>query len=36
MTSPSNYAIPFNHSSVMGRELDYITEALKIGQIAGD
>lgn len=36
MTSPINYAIPFNHSSVMGRELDYITEAMKGGQIAGD
>ena len=36
MTSPNNYAIPFNHSSVMGRELDYITETMRGGQIAGD
>jgi dTDP-4-amino-4,6-dideoxygalactose transaminase len=36
MTSSSDYAIPFNHSSVMGRELDYVTEALRGGQIAGD
>jgi dTDP-4-amino-4,6-dideoxygalactose transaminase len=36
MTSPIDYPIPFNRSSVIGRELDYITEALRIGQIAGD
>jgi dTDP-4-amino-4,6-dideoxygalactose transaminase len=36
MTTPNQYAIPFNHSSIMGRELDYITEAMKGGQIAGD
>ena len=36
MTSHTEYAIPFNRSAVIGRELDYITEALEIGQIAGD
>ena len=36
MTFHTEYAIPFNRSAVIGRELDYITEALKIGQIAGD
>jgi len=36
MTSHTDYPIPFNRSAVIGRELDYITEALKIGQIAGD
>jgi dTDP-4-amino-4,6-dideoxygalactose transaminase len=36
MTSHIDYAIPFNRSSVIGRELDYITEALRGGQIAGD
>jgi dTDP-4-amino-4,6-dideoxygalactose transaminase len=36
MTSHIDYSIPFNHSSVMGRELDYVTEALRGGQIAGD
>jgi len=36
MTSHTGYRIPFNRSAVIGRELDYITEALKIGQIAGD
>jgi len=36
MTSQTQYSIPFNRSSVIGRELDYITEALRIGQIGGD
>jgi dTDP-4-amino-4,6-dideoxygalactose transaminase len=36
MTSHVDYRIPFNRSSVIGRELDYITEALRGGQIAGD
>jgi dTDP-4-amino-4,6-dideoxygalactose transaminase len=36
MTSHSSYTIPFNHSAVVGRELDYVTEALRGGQIAGD
>lgn len=36
MTSHINYPIPFNHSAVLGRELDYVTEALRGGQIAGD
>lgn len=29
-------AIPFNHSSLVGRELDYIAQAIASGQIAGD
>src|SRR4051812_969133 len=28
--------IPFNRSSLMGREMQYIAEAMLIGQIAGD
>lgn len=36
MTSHIDYSIPFNRSAVIGKELDYITEALRIGQIAGD
>jgi len=28
--------IPFNRSGLQGRELDYIQEALRIGQVAGD
>jgi len=36
MTSHTEYSIPFNRSSLVGRELDYVTEALRIGQIAGD
>jgi len=32
----SPYAIPFNRSSTMGRELEHIAQALLIGQIAGD
>jgi len=31
-----DYAIPFNRSSLMGRELEYISQAMTIGQIAGD
>jgi dTDP-4-amino-4,6-dideoxygalactose transaminase len=30
------YAIPFNRSSLIGRELEYIFKAMTIGQIAGD
>src|SRR3954453_23480653 len=29
-------AIPFNRSSLMGREMQYIAQAMLIGQIAGD
>jgi dTDP-4-amino-4,6-dideoxygalactose transaminase len=29
-------AIPFNHSSLVGRELDYIAQTIASGQIAGD
>jgi len=36
MTSHTEYSIPFNRSSLVGRELDYVSEALRIGQIAGD
>ncbi len=32
----SDYAIPFNRSSLIGRELEYIFKAMTIGQIAGD
>ncbi len=28
--------IPFNRSAVIGRELDYIAEAMRLGQVAGD
>lgn len=28
--------IPFNRSSLQGRELDYIHETIKVGQVAGD
>jgi dTDP-4-amino-4,6-dideoxygalactose transaminase len=28
--------IPFNRSTLVGRELDYVAEAMRIGQIAGD
>ncbi|MGH7991918.1 MAG: dTDP-4-amino-4,6-dideoxygalactose transaminase [Limisphaerales bacterium] len=31
-----NYTVPFNHSSLMGRELEYIFQTMSIGQIAGD
>jgi len=30
------FAIPFNRSSLMGREMQYIAQAMLIGQIAGD
>jgi len=30
------YRIPFNRSTIVGRELDYIAQAMRIGQIAGD
>lgn len=30
------YAVPFNRSSIAGRELDYITQTVASGQIAGD
>src|SRR5438132_8020860 len=33
MTAPE---IPFNRSSVLGRELEYIFQTMTIGQIAGD
>jgi len=36
MNLPSPYAIPFNRSAIMGKELDYITEAMRGGQIAGN
>lgn len=36
MQSSSPYRIPFNRSSLVGRELQYIAEAMLIGQIAGD
>jgi dTDP-4-amino-4,6-dideoxygalactose transaminase len=32
----SDYRIPFNRSSLMGREMQYIAQAMLIGQIAGD
>jgi dTDP-4-amino-4,6-dideoxygalactose transaminase len=32
----SPYRIPFNRPSLMGKELEYIQDALKIGQISGD
>jgi len=28
--------IPFNHSSIAGREMEYIAEALRTGQVSGD
>src|SRR5262245_50315697 len=31
-----NYSIPFNKSSLLGRELEHIFRTLTIGQIAGD
>jgi dTDP-4-amino-4,6-dideoxygalactose transaminase len=33
MTAPE---IPFNHSSLLGRELEYIFQTMTVGQIAGD
>lgn len=35
-SGPKLAAIPFNRSSLMGRELDYIGRAMTSGQIAGD
>jgi dTDP-4-amino-4,6-dideoxygalactose transaminase len=32
----SSYRIPFNRSSLVGREQQYISQAMTIGQIAGD
>ena len=32
----STWRIPFNRSSLVGREQQYIAEAMKIGQVAGD
>ena len=31
-----NYSIPFNRSSLLGRELDHIFQTVTVGQIAGD
>src|SRR5208283_2038025 len=31
-----SYSIPFNHSSLLGRELEHISRTMTIGQIAGD
>lgn len=31
-----HYKVPFNHSSLLGRELEYIFQAMSTGQIAGD
>jgi len=36
MSSPKTYDIPFNRSSLVGKEQQYISEAMNIGQIAGD
>jgi len=36
MSSPKTYDIPFNRSSLVGKEQQYIAEAMNIGQIAGD
>jgi len=33
---PTSITIPFNRSSLMGRELEYIFAAMTVGQIAGD
>ena len=33
---PAEPPIPFNRSSLQGRELEYISDTLRIGQIAGD
>lgn len=30
------YKIPFNHSSLWGRELDYVAQAVAAGELAGD
>ncbi|HEY8517150.1 MAG TPA: dTDP-4-amino-4,6-dideoxygalactose transaminase [Candidatus Binatia bacterium] len=34
--SAGGYRIPFHRSSLVGRELEYIAHAMRIGQIAGD
>jgi len=34
--SDASYRIPFNRSTLVGRELEYISQAMRIGQIAGD
>ena len=36
MSTPPSAAIPFNRSSLEGRELEYIFQTITIGQIAGD
>lgn len=36
MSSQKTYDIPFNRSSLVGKEQQYIAEAMNIGQIAGD
>ena len=33
---PEQFSIPFNHSSLAGKELEHISQAMHIGQIAGD
>jgi len=33
---PDNFSIPFNQSSLLGRELEHISRTMTIGQIAGD
>jgi dTDP-4-amino-4,6-dideoxygalactose transaminase len=35
-TVSGGYRIPFNRSTLVGREIDYIAQAMRIGQIAGD
>jgi dTDP-4-amino-4,6-dideoxygalactose transaminase len=35
-SNPDGPRIPFNRSSLMGREMQYIAQAMLIGQIAGD
>ena len=36
MKLQENRKIPFNRSSLLGRELEYIFQTMSIGQIAGD
>jgi len=36
MSQPADIRIPFNRSSLQGRELEYILQTITIGQIAGD
>src|SRR3982751_685367 len=36
MSDPQPFRIPFNRSSLAGREQEYIAQAMTIGQIAGD